>query len=213
MRHAPKHHPPLVNTRFERVNSWEGKNPELAAEQLLGWVEYYQERLNQIGRTEYKWTFHLNGFGAVPDAGDNFLFNRRNVWALGRNPLDRLYDPDLNDRAQTAGFFSAEGRALNSEWTRRFMLYFENEREDRGLLPPASVHMDVEGIFDMSSIDQWWPASLATPRANTEKIDGVKTLAQYAAEAPEFFPEYGTFALSINGWVSPLSFSTGYSDM
>lgn len=194
-RHAPGRRPPLVNTQFERVNSWEGKNPELSAEQLLSWAAYYDERLEQIGRSEYKWTFHLNGFGALSDARDKYLVNRRNAWTLGRNPLDRLYDPELDERAQTGGFFSAEGRRLNSEWTRRFIAHFESRRGALGVEPPASVHMDLEGIFDMSTIDQWWAASLETPRAHTELIDGEKTLAQYAAEAPPFFPEYGTYAI------------------
>lgn len=192
-RNAPGARVPGIGTRYDDVDSWDGKNPEAAAEQMLGWTAWYRDQLASRGRGEFRYALWLNGFGAPPHGGHDPLRNRRNVWTLGRNPLDAV-DAPISDRARVGVVFSEQGRALNGEWSRRYCERFDRGLESLDLDPPTALHFDFEGAFDLATVNEWWEPALADPRARTEKIDGRRTLRDWARDAPPFFPESGTFA-------------------
>lgn len=184
-----------MDTPYDLVDSWEGKNPEATARQVIGWANWFRDQYRDtLGRDEFKYLFWLNGLGALPYPGNDFSRNRRNTWTLGRNIADGLDDDSLDDRSRVGSWFMAEGLALNSEWSARFFPEMEAARRSRALPPPAGLHFDLEGIFDFDKTAQWWPVAMNDRRAYSERLDGRNTLARLARRAPRFDYERGTYA-------------------
>ncbi len=181
------------DTNYEDTESWAGKNPEAAADQMVGWTLWYRQQLRALGRREFRYALWLNGFGAPPHGGEDFFHNRRNVWTLGRNPADAI-DAPISDRARVGSLYSEQGRALNAEWSRRFCERFDRRARRSRLGPPAALHFDMEGVFDLASIDEWWDPALRDERAGSEIVDGQRTMRQLARLAPNFDPAAGTYA-------------------
>ncbi len=182
-----------VDTNYEDTESWAGKNPEAAADQMVGWTLWYRQQLRALGRREFRYALWLNGFGSPPHGGESVLHNRRNVWTLGRNPEDAI-DAPISDRARVGSLYSARGRELNAEWSRRFCERFDERARRSRLRAPTALHFDLEGVFDLSTIDEWWEPALRDARADTEVVDGRRTMRQLARLAPAFDPGAGTYA-------------------
>jgi len=191
-RNAPQVGGQGLETDYSLVDEWEGKNPEAVAQQVAGWVDWFDEQFTTHGRGDLRYALWLNGWGAVSHEQE-FLHNRRNCWVLGRNPADAL-DAPISERARVGSWFSAAGVALNREWSSRFCDRLDSELDARNLAAPEALHFDVEGVFDINKIADWWEAALDDPRAEREFIDGEHTLRELARTAPAFWPEYGTHA-------------------
>jgi hypothetical protein len=161
-------------------------DPAASAQQMFGLIAWHREELLDLGRSNFKYAIWPQNWGSRHHT--NPELELQNIFALGGNPRDRLADTSLPQDAAYESFYAAQGIALNRQWSEAFVESLDARLASAGIPDPSALFFDLEASFTNRKAMHWWTAALEDPRATTELIDGIHTMAEIEEMAPEYDP-------------------------
>jgi len=135
-------------------------SPERTGRQMAETAAWHSASFARVGRRYEQYSIFAQGFGA------------RGV-SMFSHPADRVQGVEKNRSPYTA-----HGRAFWRSHARRMLTAFKEELDRRGLAYPSAAHLDLEARVPPDAIKNWLGPALRDPRANTELVNGVRTLEQ-----------------------------------